>query len=84
MRYFRCGYGYLRLFSFFILMEKHTPTLVSKSLQEMKQIAKDVVWPALGLDKTEIDEILNAPVLSKDERLQERKMRFDAIWRFVI
>jgi hypothetical protein len=68
-----------RLFSFFILMEKYTPTLVSKSLREMKQTAEDVVWPALGLDKTEIDEILNAPVLTKDERVQELKMRLDAI-----
>lgn len=64
-----------RLFSFFILMEKYTPTLVSKPLQEMKQTAEDVVWPALGLDKTELDSILSKPVLPEDDRARELKTR---------
>lgn len=68
-----------RLFSFFILIEKYTPTLVSKSLQEMKQTAEDVVWSALGLDKGEIDRILSKPILMKDERLKELKTRLDNI-----
>jgi hypothetical protein len=68
-----------RLFSFFILMEKYTPTLVSKSLLEMKQIAGEVVWSALGLDKTEIDRILSKPVIPKDERIKELKARLEAL-----
>ncbi len=66
-----------RLFSFFILMEKYTPTLVSKSLRDMKRTAEDVVWPTLGLDKKEIDAMLSAPILSKEERLVELKRRLD-------
>jgi hypothetical protein len=66
-----------RLFSFFILMEKYTPTLVSKSLRDMKRTAEDVVWPTLGLDKNEIDAMLSAPILSKEERLVELKRRLD-------
>jgi hypothetical protein len=64
-----------RLFSFFILMEKYTPTLVSKSLKDMKQMAKDIVWPILALDKSEIERILSKPLLAKDERVRDLKMR---------
>jgi hypothetical protein len=64
-----------RLFSFFILMEKYTPTLVSKSLREMKQTAENVVWPALGLNKAEIDGILSKSILPKEARVTELKTR---------
>ena len=64
-----------RLFSFFILIEKYSPTLVSKSLQEMKQIAEDIVWPALDMDKKEIDNILSKPISTKEERLKELKAK---------
>lgn len=64
-----------RLFSFFILMEKYTPTLVSKPLHDMKQIAEDIVWPKLGLDKTEIDRVLNRQMPPRDEMIRELKAR---------
>lgn len=68
-----------RLFSFFILVEKYVPTLVSKSLRDMKTTAEDVVWPALSLDKKEIDQILTKPISSRDERVRELKMRLKSL-----
>lgn len=69
-----------RLFSFFILIEKYTPTLVSKPLQEMKQIAEDIVWPTLGMDKKEIDNILSKPIPAKEERLKELKVKIHDLY----
>jgi hypothetical protein len=64
-----------RLFSFFILIEKYSPTLTSKALVEMKQTAQEIVWPALDMDGEEIDRILNKPLLTKNERLRELKTK---------
>jgi hypothetical protein len=64
---------FYRLFSFFILIEKYSSTLTSKSLMEMKQIAEEIVWPLLNLDKNEIDCFLNKPVSTRNERLKEIK-----------
>lgn len=66
-----------RLFSFFILIEKYSPTLTSKALVEMKEIAQEIVWPALDMDGEEIDRVLNKPLLTRDKRLREfrRKLK---------
>jgi len=66
-----------RLFSFFILIEKYSPTLTSKALVEMKQTAQEIVWPALDMDGEEIDRILNKPLLTRDERLREFRKNFN-------
>ena len=62
-----------RLFSFFICIEKYLPTLTSKALVEMKEIAQEIVWPALDRDAGEIDRILNKPLLTRDERVRKLK-----------
>jgi len=64
-----------RLFSFFILIEKYVPTLTSKALVEMKEIAQEIVWPALNMDSGEIDKILSQPTLTKEERLRELRVK---------
>ena len=58
-----------KLFCFFVFAEKYTPTLVSRSLQDMKRIAEDIVWPALELDEKEIDHLLRRPSPDKNGRL---------------
>jgi hypothetical protein len=68
-----------RLFSFFILIEKYVPTLTSKALVEMKEIAQEIVWPALDMDGGEIDRILSRPLLARDERLRELRKRLNAV-----
>ena len=70
---------FMRLFSFFILIEKYTPTLTSHAVMEMKEIAQEVVWPALDLDSGEIDRILSKPLMTRDERLRELKTRLNAV-----
>jgi hypothetical protein len=69
-----------RLFGFFILIEKYSPTLTSKALVEIKETAQEIVWPALDMDGGEIDRILNKPLLTRDERLREfrRKLNREA------
>jgi hypothetical protein len=64
-----------RLFSFFILIEKYSPTLTSKALVEMKEVAQEIVWPALDMDGGDIERILNKPLLTKDGRLKEIKAK---------
>lgn len=64
-----------RLFSFFILIEKYVPTLTSKALVEMKEIAQEIVWPALNMDSGEIDRILSKPTLTRDERVRELRAK---------
>lgn len=64
-----------RLFSFFLLMEKYTPTLVSKSLDELKDIASSLVWPSLGLDASELYSVLARSVPSVEERVVNLKAR---------
>lgn len=64
-----------RLFSFFLLMEKYTPTLVSKSLDELKDMASGLVWPALGLDASEVYSVLARPAPSREERVAHLKAR---------
>jgi hypothetical protein len=66
---------YRRLFSFFILIEKYVPTMISKTLVEMKEIAQEIVWPALDMDGGEIDRILNKPLMTRDERMKEFKRK---------
>jgi hypothetical protein len=66
-----------RLFSFFILIEKYSPTLTSKALVEMKEIAQEIVWPALDMDSGEIERILNKPTLTRDERVRELKSKLN-------
>lgn len=68
-----------RLFSFFILIEKYLPTLTSKALLEMKEIAQEIVWPVLDLDNGEIDRILVKPTLTRDERVRELRKKLNEI-----
>jgi hypothetical protein len=70
---------FYRLFSFFIFIEKYTSTLTSKSLIEMKQIAEEIVWPSLNLDKNGIDYFLNKTALARNERLKEIKEKLSII-----
>ncbi len=69
-----------RLFSFFILFEKYATTLTSQSLVEMKLIAEEIVWPGLHLDKNEIDQILNRPMSTIEERLRELRERLKGLF----
>jgi hypothetical protein len=69
-----------RLFSFLILIEKYSTTLTAQSLLEMKEIAQEIVWPGLHLDKNEIDRILNMPMTTVEERLRELKARLEKIF----
>ncbi len=69
-----------RLFSFFILFEKHATTLTAQSLMEMKLIAEEIVWPGLHLDKNEIDQILNRPMSTIEERLRELRARLKGLF----
>jgi hypothetical protein len=64
-----------RLFSFLLVVEKYATTLTAQSLLEMKRIAEDVVWPGLHLDRNEIDEILNRPMATIDERVGDLRAR---------
>jgi len=68
-----------RLFSFFILIEKYIPTLTSKALVEMKEVAQEIVWPALDMDGEEIDWILSNPPLKRDERVKELKNKLKTV-----
>ena len=70
---------FMRLFSFFILIEKYLPTLTSKALVELKEIAQEIVWPALDMDSGEIDRILSKPLLTRDERLRELRTKLNAV-----
>jgi hypothetical protein len=69
-----------RLFSFFILFEKYATTLTAQSLMEMKLIAEEIVWPGLHLDKNEIDQILNRPMSTIEERLRELRERLKGLF----
>lgn len=64
-----------RLFSFLILVEKYGTTLTARSLLEMKKTAEKIVWPALHLEKDEIDLILERPMATIDERVAGLKAR---------
>ncbi len=64
-----------RLFSFLILVEKYATTLTAQSLLEMKKTAEQIVWPALHLDKDEIDQMLKRPMATIDERVAGLKIR---------
>jgi hypothetical protein len=64
-----------RLFSFLILVEKYATTLTAQSLLEMKKTAEQIVWPALHLDKDEIDLMLERPMATIDERVAGLKAR---------
>lgn len=66
-----------RLFTFFILVEKYAPTLTSKALSDMKQVAEETVWPGLSMDMEETDRILKEPIVNKDERVRELKEQLD-------
>ncbi len=62
-----------KLFSFFILAEKYTPTLASRSLKDIRQVAERIVWPALNLDEKGIEQFLGRPCPDREERI--RKLR---------
>jgi hypothetical protein len=64
-----------RLFGFLILIEKYATTLTTQSLLEMKKTAEQIVWPALYLDKDEIDQIIERPMATIDERVAGLKTR---------
>ncbi len=66
-----------RLFTLFILIEKYAPTLTSKALSEMKQIAEEIVWPTLDMDIKELDQLLSKPLATKDRRLEGLRGRLD-------
>lgn len=70
---------FLRLFSFFVLVEKYTPTLLSNALRDMEATARNVVWPALGLESRDVDCLLERSLLPRQERLQELKERLGAL-----
>jgi hypothetical protein len=69
-----------RLFIFLILIEKYATTLTAQSLPEMKVIAQEIVWPGLHLDKNEIDQILNRPMSTIEERLKEIRARIERVF----
>jgi hypothetical protein len=69
-----------RLFVFFIFTEKYIQTLAASSLTFMKQIAEEIVWPALGLDMKQIDRILLEPEEIKKKRLRDLKASLDEIY----
>lgn len=48
-----------RLYIFFIFTECYEQTLTIRSLDEMRQIAEEVVLPALNIEKREIDVVLS-------------------------
>lgn len=66
-----------RLFTLFIFIEKYAPTLTSKALSEIKQIAEEIVWPALDMDIKELDQRLSEPVATWEKRLEELRGRLD-------
>lgn len=72
----------LRLFSklylFFLFTEKYLPTLTSRSLPDLKQIAEETVWPALAFDKEKLDKVLSEAVSFK-ERAEELKSELDSL-----
>jgi len=70
---------FMRLFSFFIFVEKYAPTLTSKALTDMKQFAEEVVWPGLNRNMKETDRLLGEPVLSRNERVKVLKQRLEDI-----
>ncbi|MBE0425333.1 MAG: hypothetical protein IBX72_01635 [Nitrospirae bacterium] len=69
-----------RLFLFFIFTEKYIQTRSADSLSVMKQIAEEIVWPALDLDMKEIDRILNEPFEIKEKRLKDLRKSLDEIF----
>jgi len=66
-----------RLFTFFIFVERYVQTLTSKALSEMKQIAEEIVLPALHIDINEIEQILRKSTLTLDSRVKELRLRLD-------
>ncbi|MEW6570719.1 MAG: hypothetical protein AB1390_06045 [Nitrospirota bacterium] len=68
-----------RLFSFLILVEKYATTLTAQALLDMKKTAVDTVWPGLQLDSNEIDQMLERPMATIDERLAELRERLDEL-----
>lgn len=68
-----------RLFIFFIFVEKYAPTLTSKALSDMKQVAEEIVWPGLNRDMKEIDRILSEPIVARDKRAKELRERLGDI-----
>jgi hypothetical protein len=47
-----------KLYLFFLFTEKYIPTLTSRSLPDLKQIAEETVWPAVAFDKEELERVL--------------------------
>ncbi|MEW6214495.1 MAG: hypothetical protein AB1478_04720 [Nitrospirota bacterium] len=66
-----------RLFTFSIHTEKYIQTLMSGSLSDLKQIAKEIVWPALTLDINEIDRLLSKPIETKELSLHNLRTGID-------
>ncbi|MEW6040619.1 MAG: hypothetical protein AB1633_03785 [Elusimicrobiota bacterium] len=64
-----------RLFTFFIFSEKYARTLASKTLSDIKQVAEEIVWPALKMDMKETERLLSEPILTRERRLKELKAR---------
>jgi hypothetical protein len=47
-----------KLYLFFLFSEKYTPTLTSRSLPDLEQIAEETVWPTVAFDKEELERVL--------------------------
>jgi hypothetical protein len=50
-----------KLYLFFLFTEKYLPTLTSRSLPDLRQIAEETVWPAVSLDEEKLNEVLKCP-----------------------
>lgn len=67
-----------KLYVFFLFAEKYLPTLTSRSLPDLKQIAEETVWPALSFDEEKLDRVLKEPVCF-DEMVGGLKSELDSL-----
>jgi hypothetical protein len=67
-----------KLYLFFLFSEKHIPTLTSRSLPDLKQIAEETIWPALTFDREELDKVLRRTV-SLGERVGAFKAELQSL-----
>jgi len=67
-----------KLYLFFLFSEKYLPTLTSRSLPDLKQIAEETVWQALAFDREELERVLRKPAPLR-ERVGEFKAEIKSL-----
>jgi hypothetical protein len=67
-----------KLYLFFLFTEKYLPTLTSRSLPDLMQIADKTVWPAVSFDEEKPDRLLKESA-SFDQMAEGLKAELDRL-----